>query len=437
MVADSKNSNLFAALLGVAVLCGCGDRDAGPAAVQTSPPRARPLEVGTQVRTPDSVDREREAPTPATSATGPLVFGMATALTGPAAQLGLAMRAGVQAAFARANEEAGVRGRALALRVLDDGYEPERTTPAMEQLCADPAVLGIIGNVGTPTAIAALPIVEEHGILFYAAFTGAGILRREPPMPEVVNIRASYGEETAAMVAGLVEHGGIAPEAIGFFTQRDGYGDAGYRGGLAALRAAGLAVDRVPPHVRYERNTNEVSPALAELLLMTEPPRALIMVGAYEPCARLISLALESDYRPRFLNVSFVGTAQLAKRLGGDGDGVVITQVVPHPQADLPLLGEFRADCGSDASFGQLEGYLAGRILVTALRAYSGDLTREGVRAALLDLGEFDPGIGAPMRLVGGEEHQACHRVWPTVLSGGRVLPFQWSELGLEAAAPR
>lgn len=170
----------------------------------------------------------------------PLVFGMSTALTGPVAHLGTAMRDGVTAAFEEANRAGGIHGRPLSLVALDDGYEPARTVPNMRRLVADEEVLAIVGNVGTPTAVAALPIALEEGILFYGAYTGAGVLRREPPNRYVINFRASYAQETAAIVDALVE-AGLALEDVAFFTQRDSYGDSGFSGGMTALKRHGLA----------------------------------------------------------------------------------------------------------------------------------------------------------------------------------------------------
>ena len=47
------------------------------------------------------------------------------AFSGPAQDLGKNMRLGVEAAFEEVNRRGGVHGRRLALRPLDDAYEPE------------------------------------------------------------------------------------------------------------------------------------------------------------------------------------------------------------------------------------------------------------------------------------------------------------------------
>lgn len=236
------------------------------------------------------------------------------------------------------------------------------------------------------------------------------------------------------MVDALVRHAGVKPGEIAFFTQRDAYGDAGFSGGTMALRRHQLTNELEILHVRYERNTLAVEKALATLIEQEVPPKAVIMVGAYAPCAQFIRLAREHGLDAIFLNVSFVGSTSLARALGDAGDGVVVTQVVPHYSSDRPIVSDYRTafqrlDPSGTPSFGSLEGYVAVRILCRALSSISGEPNREKVVDSLEALGRFDIGLGEPLTL-SKEEHQACHHVWPTVVRGGKVVPFEWKELG-------
>jgi ABC-type branched-subunit amino acid transport system substrate-binding protein len=365
-----------------------------------------------------------------------IVLGMSTALTGPAAALGQNMRAGVSAALEEANRQGGIGGRKLRLVALDDGYEPARTAPNMRRLIQEENVVAVVGNVGTPTAVAAIPIAIESRTPFFGAFTGAGVLRKTPPDRYVVNYRASYAEETAAMVDGLIEHAGLRPEEVAFFTQRDAYGDAGYVGGIAALKRHGLKDEGSIAHGRYERNTLDVENALADILQVDPMPRAVIMVGAYAPCAKFIDLGRDLGLDAWYLNVSFVGAEPLGRELGEKGDGVIVTQVVPHFDADLALVRRYRdalraVDAKAAPTFGSLEGYVATTILLKALAAIDGPVDRESVIDALEALGSFDLGLGVALEL-GSSKHQACHDVWPTRLEDGHAVPFEWSELGKE-----
>ncbi len=367
----------------------------------------------------------------------PLRFGMSTALSGPAGDLGTHMRAGVQAAFDEVNRAGGVNGRALELVALDDGYEPSRAGPNRVRLIDDEHVLGVIGNVGTPTAVAAIPIALEKKTLFYGAFTGAGTLRKTPPDRYVINYRASSAQETAAMVDAMVDQAGLAPAEIAFFTQRDAFGDAGFSGGIAALKRHGLEDETLVAHGRYERNTVAVETALADLLTAETRPRAVIMVGTYAPCAAFVKLARANGLDAKYLNVSFVGTQSLITTLGAEAEGVIVTQVVPSLEAEVPIVKAYRAALAADATpnFGSLEGYIAARILCLALAKTGREPTRESIVESLEALGSFDAGLGSPL-LLSREKHQACDQVWPTIVRGGKAIALDWRELGVKSGPP-
>ena len=368
------------------------------------------------------------------AADDPVVLGMSTALTGPTAELGRRMRDGVILGLERINLEGGIQGRQVVLRAYDDGYEPQRVAPNMQRLVVDEQALAIVGNVGTPTAIAALPIIKSHGVPFVAPFTGAGLLRKTPPERYVINFRASYVQEVTSMVRALIEQGGVRPDEIAFFTQRDSYGDAGYVGGVAALKHYGLHDVRNILHGRYERNTLAVENALADLIYSPRNIRAVIMVGAYAPCAKFIRLAKQVGFNAVFLNVSFVGSELLLRELGDESDDVIVTQVVPPLMGDgVAIVREYLADFKRFNPSGRpnyvgFEGYISTRLLQKALLQTDGPLDREKLVDALEGLGTFDLGLGVSL-LLSPEQHQACQQVWGTYFRHGKILPFSWSQL--------
>ncbi len=373
-----------------------------------------------------------------------IVLGMSTALTGNAANLGKDMQRGILAGLARANRNGGVNGRKLRLIVLDDGYEPTRTAPNMRQLIEEDKVLAIIGNAGTPTAAVAVPVANDRKTLLFAAFSGGPILRDDPPDRYVINFRASYAEESTAMIDALIDIGGLKPQEIGFFTQRDEYDDVGFVLGMTALQRHGLKDPGKVLHVGYVGNTLAVEGAVADLLTADSPPRAVVMTGAYAPCAKFIRLCTASGLNPLFLNVSFVGGNSFAGALGKRDAHIIVTQVVPFPADDsIPLVHDYQADLkamdpSASVGFGDLEGYIAVRILTLALEEIEGPPTREAVVDALEGLGQFDIGLGYQLHL-SRFEHEASHRVWPTILNGDRLVPFQWSDIAtlLKLELPR
>ncbi|MCH1921268.1 ABC transporter substrate-binding protein [Shewanella sp. A3A] len=357
--------------------------------------------------------------------------GMSAALTGPASALGNGVKDGIESYFKRVNAAGGINGNMIALTALDDGYEPDRAAPNMDQLIDQEKVLAVLGNVGTPTAIVTVPIANAKKTLLFGAYTGAGVLRKSPPDRYIINYRASYAEETAAMVKGLLASG-IKAEEIAFFTQNDGYGDAGYNGGVAALKAEGFNDTDKLAHGRYPRNTTNVEQGLGTILDAEVEPKAIIMVGAYAPCAAFIRQAKQDLPDTKFLNVSFVGSIPLLKALGDKADGVIVTQVVPHYEADLPGVSDYRKDLqaykpGAQPDFVSLEGYLLAKIFVEGLKKAPA-LDREGVINGLESLNQLDIGIDVPVSF-SASSHQASHKVWPTVIKNGKYEILNWSEL--------
>lgn len=361
-----------------------------------------------------------------------IIIGMSTALSGPASELGQSMKTGVEAYFSEVNASGGVKGEKIRLLALDDGYEPDRAAPNMRRLIDEEKVFAVIGNVGTPTAVVSVPIANEKKTLLFGAFTGAGVLRQTPPDRYVINYRASYAEETAAMVNAIVDVLKIDPQRIAFFTQKDAYGDAGYQGAIRALKVRGFNRADKLPHGRYTRNTENVEYGLLEILAAPVQPRVVILVGAYKPCAKFIRLARKEGLDALFINVSFVGSNALATELGSEGEGVVVTQVVPHYESELPAVKAYQNAMKTYASngnpgFGSLEGYLAAKIFCEGLKTAQ-TLSKEAHIDALESMGSFDIGIGQPLDL-SKTEHQASHSVWPSILRGGKFVPLDWAEL--------
>src|SRR5450631_545047 len=197
-------------------------------------------------------------------------FGISAPFSGAAKELGQNMKMGIEAAFRVANASGGVQGRQLRLTAADDGYEPTRTAETMKQLYDRDQVFGLVGNVGTPTAVVAVPYALDRKMLFFGAFTGAGLLRSDPPDRYVFNYRASYAEETAAMVYYLVKVRRLKPEEIAVFAQQDSYGDAGFAGVEKAIRSLRWGDQSTILRLNYQRNTVDVDEAVAELLLRCE-----------------------------------------------------------------------------------------------------------------------------------------------------------------------
>jgi ABC-type branched-subunit amino acid transport system substrate-binding protein len=319
-----------------------------------------------------------------------IVFGQAAALSGPSAALGTGMREGLMAALSEANHAGGVKGRLFALISRDDGYEPNKSIAAARQLIEHDKIFALVGSVGTPTAVAVQPIADEEGVPFIGAFTGAEFLRN-PYKSDVVNVRASYFQETEAMVEHLTRDLGVTH--IGLFFQDDAFGRAGRAGVRRALDTRHM---QLVSEGSYTRNTIAVEDALQSI--RTGDPQAVIMIGAYKPCAQFIRLARAAKFDPTFVNISFVGIDALAHELGPQGAGVFVTEVVPFPEdTSIGIVRRYQAalhsyNAGDKPGYVSLEGYVVGRLVVTAMERTPGEITRKSWLDTITRTGRFDLG---------------------------------------------
>lgn len=333
-----------------------------------------------------------------------IVLGQSAAFSGPAQQLGLQYHLGAMACFEAVNAKGGVHGRKIELRRLDDGYDPQRCEANTLQLLQE-NVFALFGYVGTPTTQVALPLATQAKVPLFAPLTGAESLRN-PFDRHVVHIRASYNDETAAIVRQLTS---VGIRRIAVFHQDDGYGQAG----LAGVQAALKTLDLTPVSVGVvARNSTEVAAALKTIL--ASRPEAIVQIGAYQACAVFVRQARRAGYTGNFYNVSFVGTQALLDELGAEAKGVAVSQVMPYPySATTPIAAEYQAALkdkrGVVPNYSGMEGFVAAKLFTEVLRRAGRGLNRDSFLAALdglqkLDLGgfvlEFGPGQRVGSRFV-------------------------------------
>jgi branched-chain amino acid transport system substrate-binding protein len=359
-------------------------------------------------------------------------FGISAPFTGPAKELGQNMKLGIEAAFNVANANGGVYGRQLRLIAADDGYEPTRTAVTMKQLYERDQVFGLVGNVGTPTAVVALPYALDRKILFFGAFTGAGLLRNDPPDRYVFNYRASYAEETAAVVNYLVKVRRLLPEQIAVFAQQDAYGDAGFAGVEKAIRSLRGGNASLILRLNYQRNTVDVDDAVAQLqqgnaqlqLKKRLPIKAVIMVPTYRAAAKFIEKTRNLYPDMIYTSVSFVGSTALADELMLLGKkyatGIIVTQVVPAVDGHSSLVLDYKSALakyfpGQAPDYVSLEGYVDANVLIAALQRSGLQLDTEKLVSTLENLRDLDIGLGMPVTF-SRSDHQGVHKVWGTQL---------------------
>ena len=354
---------------------------------------------------------------PAAGSGDELLLGSVLALKGPAKGLGQGMQAGLTSAL----EGKHIGGKAVHLIFADDTYEPAVTRFKVQSMLAKNVFL-MVGNVGTPTAKVSVPMLKKANVPAVGFFTGAGLLRTgDGP---VLNYRASYVQETAAVINSAIASG-VKPENVCAYVQNDAYGGAGITGvkraleqshasqqvqaGLTAFMAARTnttlvksAGNKTPvnqngPIGVYTRNTRDVQQGYDALKQWERKTgyqcKLVVTVGAYDNIARFIQLSRDNGETWVVSAVSFTGADKLANELKklGATDGVVMTQVVPLLDSGLPIVEEAKAELGPRFGFVSLEGYIVGKMLSRLLADTPAPITRESfvdhARSAAFDLG--------------------------------------------------
>ncbi len=357
-----------------------------------------------------------------------ILIGSCSALEGPSSALGTQTVAGAKAYFSLINEEGGVHDRKLRIIAYDDSYDPAKTKACFEKLVAD-KVFALGFFVGTPTAVRYLPLAEENKIPLVGLFTGAETLY-SPSRRWVVNVRASYYDETREQIDGLWN--GLGYKKIGVIYPDDAFGAAVLDGVKQALQAHQAEPSAI---ASYQRQTANVGAAINRVRAAS--PQAVVVVGPPNTVAPILKQAHTDAWKPLFLTVSFVGTDELVTQAGADADGMVITQVVPpYYLTDLKTVALYRRALAQYApsqrpNFVSLEGFVDAMVLAEGLKHAGKDLTREGLIRGIESIHQLDFGLGPQLKLdYSAKDHKGFDHVIATVIRSGRPVPFtDWASV--------
>ena len=357
-----------------------------------------------------------------------ILIGSCSALDGPAHFLGRQTVLGASAYLHMINDGGGVFGRKIQLQAFDDSYDPDRAPACFKRMTKE-GVFALGFFVGTPTAKVYVPLAQEEKIPVVGLFTGAQLLY-EPLKHEIINVRASYFDETREQVDKLWD---ANIHKIGVIYQDDPFGKAVLDGVKIALQKhnatpAGLGT--------FARNTVDIVPGLKDVMMAH--PQAVVIAGPYAPAAAIVKQAHMDGCRPQFLTVSFVGTEEFIKEAGSDAEGTIITQVMPpYDRADYPTVAEYRKylakySPGEAPTFVSLEGFVDAMVLVEGLKRAGKDLTRERFISAIESIHEMNAGLGPKLILnYSASDHKGFDSVYPTIVKNAQaVLLTDWSSAG-------
>ena len=386
-----------------------------------------------------------------------IVLGVSAAFSGPSRALGTELYRGSMAYFNHVNENGGVNGREIVMKLYDDGYQPDPCVANTIRLIQDETVFLLFNYVGTPTVTRALPVLKkfrDSRVYLFFPFTGAEP-QREPPYGEFAfNLRASYRQETAGLVNNFLR---IGRRRVAVFYQNDAYGRSGWAGVREALAAHG---ETMAGEATYTRGTQfGASMRDAVEILLARSPDAVICIGAYQACAAFARDAEILGLHIPVANVSFVGSENLLALMRENHDApdehtrwLVNSQVVPsYADESLAAVREYRelmerydpSPPSPDQvdrivegepydtvpqSFVSLEGFVNAKLITEIIRRMGDDPTRSGIEEAVFQVRNYDLGVGERVRY-GPGRRQGLQRVYYTVPEGDRFVPLDdWEE---------
>ncbi len=415
-------------------------------AVLAAVPRAKPFDA-----TSVSTSRNRRE---AVTQDDDIVLGVSAAFSGPSRGLGTELYRGAMAYFSYVNNNGGVNGRRIVLKVYDDGYQPDACVANTLRLMQDDNVFLLFGYVGTPTVTRVLPLLKrfrDQQVYLFFPFTGAEPQREPPYRDFAFNLRASYRQETAGLVDNFVR---IGRRRVAVFYQIDAYGRSGWAGVREALARHG---ETIVGEATYSRGTPFTTSMRRQVeILRAASPDAVICIGAYAACAAFARDAVDRGLHVPVANLSFVGSENLQRTLRErrrDADSytrfLVNSQVVPaFDDATFPAIHEYhrlmfqydpqlpedldRLTKGElpyeplARGFVSLEGFLNAKLMTEILRRLGRRLDKSRLEQAVFSVRSFHLGIDQPVSF-GPSRRQGMQRVYYTVADGNHFeMLYDW-----------
>jgi branched-chain amino acid transport system substrate-binding protein len=379
-----------------------------------------------------------------------IVVGMSAPFKGASRSLGIELYRGSMAYLSEINRTGGVHGRTITLKAYDDGYQPDQAVKNTLKLMLEDRVFLLFDYVGTPTVTRVLPLLKKYDNLHFRLFfpfTGAQPQREPPYDGEVFNLRASYRDETYALVDHLAA---VGRRKIAILYQADAYGRSGWDGVRRALTAHKLTLAAEATYARGTPYSTHLTEQV-EILRRAEPD-AIISIGAYAACAAFVRDAVNAGLKIPIANVSFVGSQNMLNLLVAEERSarrdytsmLVNSQVVPsYEDLALPAVVEYRALMQRHApkapavanlteytelglNYVGFEGFLNAKVIVEVLRRMKGDFDPARIKPVVESIHDLDVGINAPISF-GPNRHQALQYVYFSGVEAGRwVSVVDW-----------
>ena len=255
-----------------------------------------------------------------------ITLGSIQDLSGPLAGFGKQVRLGMMLRVDEANEQGGVDGRKLELKVEDSGYDPKRAVLAAQKLVNQDKIFMMVGHIGTAQNMAAMPVQLAKNVINFFPVTAAREMY-EPFHRLKYSFAATYYDQIRLALPKLMKEKGA--KKVCTIYQDDEFGLEVERGGEAALKTMGMEYTE---KTSFKRGATDFSSQVAK---MKAAGCDFVVLGTIiRETIGTIGESRKTGFSPTFLGSSAAYT-DLIHKLGGKAmDGLYATMTVQHPYLD-------------------------------------------------------------------------------------------------------
>jgi branched-chain amino acid transport system substrate-binding protein len=325
----------------------------------------------------------------ATSSHAQIRIGQTSGFTGPVSASVKEIQTGANLYIDHINSEGGINGQKIELVSLDDKFQVPLAVENAKKLIADPRVIALFLNRGTPHAQALVPLLAEGRIPLIAPSTGAMVVHNQP---WIFNVRATYQRESEA----VVRHLGLSGlNRVAVLYVNDSFGEDAAQGTLKVFKEAAVvpavyqAIDRVKPDY-----------SAAVVKLAEAKPLGILIIGSTTSVVDGVKAIRTAGIQATVATLSNNAASGFIKAMGEFGPGVIVSQVFPSERKlAAPMIAEAvrLAEAAKIAQItpAMIEGFAGAKTLVLGLKRAAKDnkeVTRASLKRALESFNKVDIG---------------------------------------------
>jgi branched-chain amino acid transport system substrate-binding protein len=286
------------------------------------------------------------------------------------------------------NARGGINGQKIELRSLDDKFDPKLAAENARKLVADPRLVALFLNRGTPHTQAIMPVLAESRTPLIAPSTGAMVLH-QPVNPWIFNVRATYQREAERAIVHLAS---VGQNRIAIVQVDDSFGADSAAGATKGFEQARIQPAMVLKFDRAKPDFSTIAPQVARSNV-----HAVMFIGSGSAVADGTAALRKAGSKAQIVTLSNNAAGGFVKQLGEHARGIIVSQVFPNERSlAVPLIKEAhdlaRAKGLAGVTPAMMEGYAAAKVLVEGLRRAGGRPTRQSLVDALNGMDRYDLG---------------------------------------------